>query len=133
MAIACKASFVTVTLSWDTAEVLKAYMGNFDPSLACAAARATGRRRQGLQDLLQKVEGKTDTSYTMDHSAGSYVMTPPDGCACTTATAAAHRPGRRRGHVAQRSEVSCSAHWGPNLKGCLGFTSRSVLIPLFGL
>ena len=51
----------------------------------------------------------------MDHSAGSYVYDPAGRLRVY------HRygsggtgPGRRRGHVAQRSEISCSAHWGPN-------------------
>ena len=67
--------FITVDPERDTGELLKAYMTNFDPSfLALVPTLAQ------LPDLAKaykiyykKVEGKTPTSYTMDHSAGSYV------------------------------------------------------------
>ena len=59
----------------DTPQVLKGYMANFDPSFL--ALRPTpAELEQVAKDFkiyFKKAEGKTATSYTMDHSAGSYV------------------------------------------------------------
>jgi protein SCO1/2 len=67
--------FITVDPERDTAELLKAYMANFDPSFV--ALRPTPELLQTLlkdfKIYAKKVEGKTATSYTMDHSAQSYV------------------------------------------------------------
>ncbi|MDB5850559.1 MAG: hypothetical protein JWP29_4311 [Rhodoferax sp.] len=67
--------FVTVDPERDTPEVLKAYMANFDPSFL--ALRPTPEQLAALAKdfkiYYKRVEGKTPTSYTMDHSAGSYV------------------------------------------------------------
>ena len=67
--------FVTLDPERDTPEVLKAYMTNFDPSFL--ALRATPEQLVALAKefkiYYKKVEGKTPTSYTMDHSAASYV------------------------------------------------------------
>ena len=70
--------FITVDPERDTQELLKSYMANFDPSFV-----ALHPSPQQLQPLLKdfkiyakKVEGKTATSYTMDHSAQSYVYDP---------------------------------------------------------
>ncbi|QTN27465.1 SCO family protein [Rhodoferax sp. AJA081-3] len=67
--------FITVDPERDTPELLKAYMGNFDPSFV--ALRATPDKLTALAKdykiYFKKVEGKTPTSYSMDHSAGSYV------------------------------------------------------------
>jgi protein SCO1/2 len=67
--------FVTIDPARDTPQVLKGYMGNFDPTFL-----ALSTTPDKLADLAKdykvyykKVEGKTPTSYTMDHSAGSYV------------------------------------------------------------
>jgi protein SCO1/2 len=70
--------FVTVDPERDTPEVLKAYMGNFDPSFL--ALTTTPEKLAALAKdykvYYKKVEGKTPTSYTMDHSAGSYIYDP---------------------------------------------------------
>lgn len=70
--------FVTVDPERDTPEVLKAYMGNFDPSFL--ALRGTPEQlaavAKDFKVYYKKVEGKTPTSYTMDHSAGSYLYDP---------------------------------------------------------
>nr|WP_315479514.1 SCO family protein [uncultured Rhodoferax sp.] len=70
--------FVTVDPERDTPEVLKAYMGNFDPSFL--ALSTTPEKLAALAKdykvYYKKVEGKTPTSYTMDHSAGSYIYDP---------------------------------------------------------
>jgi protein SCO1/2 len=74
----------------------------------------------------KKVEGKTDTSYTMDHSAGSYVYDPAAAARVPPLRQRRAGLGRRRGHVAQRSEV-LQAHWGrPTTSGLPWRTSRSV-------
>ena len=67
--------FITVDPERDTPELLKAYMANFDPSFV--ALRTTPEKLAALAKdykiYFKKVDGKTPTSYTMDHSAGSYV------------------------------------------------------------
>ena len=67
--------FVTVDPQRDTPEVLKAYMGNFDPTFL--ALYTTPEKLEAVAKdykvYYKKVDGKTPTSYTMDHSAGSYV------------------------------------------------------------
>ncbi len=67
--------FVTVDPQRDTPEVLKAYMTNFDPSFL--ALYTTPEKLElvakDYKVYYKKVDGKTPTSYTMDHSAGSYV------------------------------------------------------------
>jgi protein SCO1/2 len=67
--------FVTIDPARDTPEMLKAYMANFDPSFL--ALYTTPDKLVALAKdfkvYYKKVEGKTPTSYTMDHSAGSYV------------------------------------------------------------
>ncbi|MNT90925.1 hypothetical protein D3C72_2319400 [compost metagenome] len=59
----------------DTPEVLKAYMANFDPSFL--ALRGTPEQLAAVAKdykvYYKKAEGKTPTSYTMDHSAGMYI------------------------------------------------------------
>lgn len=71
-----QAIFVTVDPERDTPELLKAYMGNFDPSFL--ALRPTLAQlpevAKDFKIYYKKVEGKTPSSYTMDHSAGSYVF-----------------------------------------------------------
>ncbi len=67
--------FVTVDPQRDTPEVLKAYMANFDPTFL--ALYTTPEKlielAKDYKVYFKKVEGKTPTSYTMDHSAGSFV------------------------------------------------------------
>ncbi|MBP7567478.1 MAG: SCO family protein [Burkholderiaceae bacterium] len=67
--------FVSVDPERDTPEILKAYMGAFDPSFV--ALRPTPEQLPALAKdfkiYYKKVDGKTPTSYTMDHTAASYV------------------------------------------------------------
>jgi protein SCO1/2 len=67
--------FVTVDPERDTPEVLKGYMANFDPSFI--ALRGTpdqlAAMAKDFKVFYKKTEGKTPTSYSMDHSAASYV------------------------------------------------------------
>ena len=70
--------FVSVDPERDTPEVLKAYMTNFDPGFL--ALRPTVEQlpevAKAFKIFYKKVEGPTPTSYTMEHSAGSYVFDP---------------------------------------------------------
>jgi protein SCO1/2 len=67
--------FVTVDPARDTTDLLKAYMANFD--LTFVAFIPTPEQlavvAKDYKIYYKKVEGQTPTSYTMDHSAGSYV------------------------------------------------------------
>ncbi len=67
--------FVTVDPERDTPEVLKAYMANFDPSFLAlyTTPEKLALVAKDYKVYYKKVEGKTATSYTMDHSAGSYI------------------------------------------------------------
>jgi len=68
--------FVTVDPARDTPELLKAYMANFDPSFVALRADTPEQLAAVAKDYkvyYKKVEGKTPSSYTMDHSAGSYI------------------------------------------------------------
>ena len=73
-----QAIFVTVDPERDTPELLKAYMGNFDPGFL--ALRPTPEQlpqvAKDFKIYYKKVDGKTKGSYTMDHSAGSYIYDP---------------------------------------------------------
>ncbi|MBP6394851.1 MAG: SCO family protein [Giesbergeria sp.] len=70
--------FISVDPERDTLEMLKAYMANFDPGFL--ALRPTPEELPALTKnfkiYYKKVDGTTPTSYTMDHSAGSYVYDP---------------------------------------------------------
>ncbi len=67
--------FVTVDPARDTPEVLKGYMEAFDPTFL--ALYTTPEKLSVLAKdyklYYKKVDGPTPTSYSMDHSAGSYV------------------------------------------------------------
>lgn len=68
--------FVTVDPARDTPDMLKAYMANFDPTFLALYAASPEKLAALAKDFkvyYKKVEGKTPTSYTMDHSAGSYI------------------------------------------------------------
>ena len=67
--------FVTVDPERDTPEVLKAYMANFDPDFVAlrGSPEQLAAMAKDFKVYYKKVEGKTPTSYTMDHSAASYI------------------------------------------------------------
>jgi protein SCO1 len=73
-----QAVFVTVDPERDTPQVLKAYMENFDPSFIAlrGTLEQTAALAKHFKTYYKKVDGKTPGSYTMDHSAGSYVFDP---------------------------------------------------------
>ena len=68
--------FVTVDPERDTAALLKAYVANFGPDIV--GLRGTPDQIKAaakeFKVFYNKVPGKTDTSYTVDHTAGSYVF-----------------------------------------------------------
>ena len=67
--------FVTVDPVRDTPEVLKGYMANFDPTFLALTATPDKlvQLAKDYKIYYKKVDGSTPTSYSMDHSAGSYV------------------------------------------------------------
>ena len=71
-----QAVFITVDPERDTPALLKAYMGNFDPSFV-ALRPSMAQLPEVAKDFkvfYKKAEGKTSGSYSMDHSAGSYIF-----------------------------------------------------------
>ena len=68
--------FVTVDPERDTAALLKDYVANFDPSFVALRGTADETKAAAKQFKIfyAKVPGKTDSSYTMDHTAGSYIF-----------------------------------------------------------
>ncbi|MEO8280616.1 MAG: SCO family protein [Ideonella sp.] len=68
--------FVTVDPARDTPEILKAYMSSFDPSFI--ALRGTPEETAALAKefkvFFAQVPGKSEGSYTVDHTAGSYIF-----------------------------------------------------------
>lgn len=68
--------FVTIDPERDTPEILKSYMASFDPSFV--ALRGTVEQTQAaakeFKVFFAKVPGKVEGSYTMDHTAGAFVL-----------------------------------------------------------
>ena len=70
--------FISIDPERDTPALMKDYMGSFDPGFL--ALHATPEQlvdlAKSFKVYYKKVEGSTPGSYTMDHSAGSYVYDP---------------------------------------------------------
>lgn len=68
--------FVTLDPERDTQELLAAYVPNFDARFLGLRGdlAATEKVAKEFKVFYQKVPGKTADSYTMDHTAGSYVF-----------------------------------------------------------
>ncbi len=70
--------FITVDPSRDSAALLKNYVTNFRPDFL--ALRGDEAQTQGVikefKVLVQKVDGRTPDTYTIDHTAGVYVFDP---------------------------------------------------------
>jgi protein SCO1/2 len=68
--------FVSIDPERDTAEVLKAYVGSFGPDFVAlrGSLDETKAAAKQFKVFYAKVPGKSDSSYTMDHTAGSYVF-----------------------------------------------------------
>lgn len=68
--------FVSLDPERDRPEMLKDYMANFDPSFLALVPtpEALPALAKEFKIYYKKVPGSTPTSYTLDHSAGSYVF-----------------------------------------------------------
>ena len=68
--------FITIDPERDTAQVLKGYVNAFDPSFVAlrGSLEQTAATAKDFKVFYQKVPGKADGAYTMDHTAGSYVF-----------------------------------------------------------
>ena len=68
--------FVTVDPERDTPEVLEAYLAAFDPSFVAlrGTPEQTAAAAREFKVFFSKVPGKTAGSYTVDHTAGSYII-----------------------------------------------------------
>jgi protein SCO1 len=70
--------FITVDPERDTAQVLKAYVANFGPGFVAlrGTPEQTAATARDFKVYYKKVEGRTPGTYTMDHSAASFVYDP---------------------------------------------------------
>ncbi|TDP71372.1 SCO family protein [Roseateles toxinivorans] len=68
--------FVTIDPERDTAELLKAYVANFDPGFVALRGTPdqTAAVAKEFKVFFAKVPGKTPESYTMDHTAASFLF-----------------------------------------------------------
>lgn len=68
--------FVSIDPDRDTAEVLKAYVASFGDDFVALRGTAdeTKAAAKQFKVFYARVPGKTEGSYTMDHTAGSYVF-----------------------------------------------------------
>ena len=68
--------FVSIDPERDTPEILKAYMASFDPSFVAlrGTQEQTKEAAKEFKVFYAKVPGKVEGSYTMDHTAGSYII-----------------------------------------------------------
>ena len=70
--------FVTLDPERDQPEMLKAYMESFDPSFVAlrGTPEQTAAIAKDFKIFYKKVAGANPDTYTLDHSAGSYVYDP---------------------------------------------------------
>ena len=70
--------FATIDPERDTAELLRSYVPAFDPSFVglYGDAEATARTAKEFKVVYQKQPGPTPSTYTMDHSAGTFIFDP---------------------------------------------------------
>ncbi len=68
--------FITVDPERDTQSVLARYVPSFDPSFVglYGSADQTAATAKEFKVFYQKTAGKTATSYSVDHTAGTYVI-----------------------------------------------------------
>jgi len=71
-----QAVFVTVDPERDTPAVLKAYMANFGPDFVAlhGTPEQTQKAAREFKVFYAKVPGKTEGSYTVDHTAASFLF-----------------------------------------------------------
>ena len=70
--------FVTIDPERDTPQMLKSYVGSFDPTFVAlrGSPQETAAVAKTFKVFYAKSPGRTPDSYTMDHTAGSYVFDP---------------------------------------------------------
>ena len=70
--------FVSVDPERDTPEILKSYMASFDESFVAlrGSADQTKAAAKEFKVFYGKVPGKTEGSYSVDHTAGSFIFDP---------------------------------------------------------
>ncbi len=70
--------FVSLDPERDTPEVLKAYVGNFDPGMVALTGtpEQVAAVAKDFKVFFRKVEGKVPGAYTLDHTAGLYMYDP---------------------------------------------------------
>ena len=70
--------FVSVDPDRDTPEILKAYMASFDNSFVALRGTVdqTKAAAKEFKVFYGKVPGKTEGSYSVDHTAGSFIFDP---------------------------------------------------------
>ncbi len=70
--------FITVDPERDTPELLKAYVANFGADFVALrpSPEQLPKVTKDFKIYYKKVDGKTPTSYTLDHSAGSFMFDP---------------------------------------------------------
>lgn len=68
--------FITVDPERDSPQVLASYVPAFDPSFIglTGTSEEIAAAAREFKVFYQKVAGKTETSYTIDHTAGAYVF-----------------------------------------------------------
>jgi protein SCO1/2 len=71
-----QAVFISVDPERDTPQVLKSYIGSFDPAFVAlrGTPEQTAETAKAFKVFYAKAPGKTPGSYTVDHTAGSYVF-----------------------------------------------------------
>ncbi len=70
--------FVSVDPERDSAEILKSYLASFDASFVAlrGSPEQTKAAAKEFKVFYGKVPGKTEGSYSVDHTAGSFVFDP---------------------------------------------------------
>lgn len=70
--------FISIDPERDTPDIMKAYMASFDPSFLALhpTLEDLPALAKSYKIFYKKVDGPTPTSYSVDHSAGSYIYDP---------------------------------------------------------
>jgi protein SCO1 len=70
--------FVTIDPERDTPEILKSYVAAFDPTFVALRGTVpqTEEAAKEFKVYFAKVPGSTQGSYTMDHTAGAFIIDP---------------------------------------------------------
>jgi protein SCO1/2 len=71
-----QAIFVTIDPERDTPQVLKSYMASFDPTFVAlrGSLDQTQAAAKEFKVFYGKVPGRAEGSYTMDHTAGAFIL-----------------------------------------------------------